>query len=106
MRRRSSEKTRTSLSGAIARTPRGASRSAAAASPSPRRRPDAAPRRRCCAEKRGDCLELNINAVVSVCLAFVLFCTCLLWCCCRCVPGCPVYNRRAERRADKMDEEA
>merc|ERR1712072_981707 len=61
---------------------------------------------RCCAEKRGDCLELNINAVVSVCLAFVLFCTCLLWCCCRCVPGCPVYNRRAERRADKMDEEA
>ena len=100
------ENTRTPTSGAIKRRPRSASRSAAAASPSPRRRPDAAPRRRCCAEKRGDCLELNINAVVSVCLAFVLFCTCLLWCCCRCVPGCPVYNRRAERRADKMDEEA
>mmetsp|Transcript_3723 Transcript_3723/g.9160 ORF Transcript_3723/g.9160 Transcript_3723/m.9160 type:complete len:269 (-) Transcript_3723:22-828(-) len=60
----------------------------------------------CCAEKKGDCFELNINAVVSVCLAFVLFCACLIWCCCRFVPGCPKYNRRAERRADKMDEEA
>ena len=103
MRRGSKMNTRT---GTIARRPRGASRSAAAASPSPRRRPDAAPRRRCCAEKGRDCVELNINAIVSVCLAFVLFCTCLLWCCCRYVPGCPKYNRRAERRADKMEEEA
>jgi hypothetical protein len=61
---------------------------------------------RCCAEKKGACLELNVNAIVSVCLAFVLFCVCLLWCCCRFVPGCPKYNRRAERRADKMEEEA
>ena len=100
------ENTRTPTSGAIKRRPRSASRSAAAASPSPRRRPDAAPRRLCCAEKKGECLELNINAIVSVCLACVLFCVCLLWCCCRFVPGCPKYNRRAERRADKMDEEA
>ena len=39
-------------------------------------------------------------------LSVCLFCVCLLWCCCRFVPGCPKYNRRAERRADKMEEEA
>ena len=46
----------------------------------------------CCAEKKRDCCELNVDAVVGTAIALLVVLVGSILACCKFVPGCPMNN--------------
>ena len=56
----------------------------------------------CCAEKKGDCCELNVGAVVGTAIALLVVLVGSILACCKFCPGCPMNNAGKETEMTKV----
>ena len=56
----------------------------------------------CCAEKKRDCCELNVDAVVGTAIALLVVLVGSILACCKFCPGCPMNNAGKETEMTKV----